>query len=152
AWSTHGVPHLAKLAQSFLLSERHADSPRLASLIETVKRLQFPDGRMPTVPGDPATMLHPHLYAAEGLWMWGTARGDDEALAHSRAAVDWAWAQQLDNGGFPRFAGDDLQDEAPEQCDVTSQAIRMALVFGRRSPAVDRAIGRLGEVAQGSNG
>jgi hypothetical protein len=152
AWSTHGVAHLAKLGQSFLLSERYAESAHLGRLIDHVKRLQQPDGRMPTVADEKTTMLHPHLYAAEGLWMWGTARADVEALAHARAAVEWAWAQQLENGGFPRFAGEDCREEPVEQCDVTSQAIRMALVFGHRTPAVERAVGRLSEVAIGSHG
>jgi hypothetical protein len=150
AWSTHGVAHLAKLAQCFLLSEHFADSKPLRRLIETVKGLQRPDGRMTTDPADPITMLHPHLYAAEGLWIWGRARDDVEALASAQAAIDWAWTQQLEGGGLPRAAADDRRSEAVEQTDVTAQAVRLALLLERRSPAVDRAVARLVALACGS--
>jgi hypothetical protein len=87
-------------------------------------------------------MLHPHLYAAEGLWVWGSAVGDDEALERARAAVAWVWTHQLENGGLPRRPG-----SATEQSDVTAQAIRLAIAVGARSAAVDRALDRLTEIA-----
>jgi hypothetical protein len=150
-WSTHGVPHLAKLTQCFLLSESLANSKPLLRLIEAVKALQKPDGRMLTDPAEPVTMLHPHLYAAEGLWIWGHAYGDEESLERAQAAIDWAWSQQLENGGFPR-ANLDRRGDAVEQSDVTAQAVRLALAVDRRTPAVWRAIRRLIELARGING
>ena len=67
AWSTHGRAHLAKIVQALLLGEDGSD--RAATrLIEHVKRLQHDDGHIETGP-EPETMLHPHLYAAEGLWI-----------------------------------------------------------------------------------
>jgi hypothetical protein len=140
-WSTRGVPHLAKLSQAFLLA---GDAATPAPLIEEVKRAQLPDGRILTHPEQDEVMLHPHLYAAEGLWIWGSAVGDVEALECARRAVDWVWTLQLDEGGLPRSDAED----SPEQCDVTAQAVRLALVVGLRSTAVDRAVARLIELAR----
>jgi hypothetical protein len=141
SWSTRGVPHLAKLSQAFLLADDTATPGRL---IEEVKRVQLPDGRIPTHPLQDEVMLHPHLYAAEGLWMWGSAVGDEEALECARRAVEWVWTLQLDEGGLPRS---DVED-SPEQCDVTAQAVRLALVLNLRSTAVDRAVARMLELAR----
>ncbi|MGB2952857.1 MAG: hypothetical protein WBB74_05635 [Gaiellaceae bacterium] len=152
SWSSRGVPHLAKLVQAFLLAEEledRADKSVSARLIETVKHLQAADGRMPTE-GEATIMLHPHLYAAEGLWIWGTAANDEDALGHARMAVEWVFTHQLEQGGLPRFAANGKQHgRAPEQSDVTAQAVRLALALGLRSRAVDRALTRLIEVARG---
>jgi hypothetical protein len=146
-WSTRGVVHLAKVAQALLLSEELSLASRL---IDVVKNRQEADGCMRTDDSDGATvMLHPLLYAAEGLWLWGTATGDADALARAAAALDWVLARQLDSGGFPRSV--QRADEgaiAIEQSDVTAQAVRLALVVGRRSPSVDRAAARLVETAR----
>jgi UDP-N-acetylglucosamine 2-epimerase (non-hydrolysing) len=145
-WSTRGVVHLAKLVQAFLLAGREEQAGRL---IDAVRAVQGPDGHMPTDPESDVTMLHPHMYGAEGLWMWGTATGDQDAIDRSRAAVQWVWTHQLGSGGLPRAVG---RPEPIEQLDVTSQAVRMALLLGVRSPAVDRAIERLLEVARERSG
>jgi UDP-N-acetylglucosamine 2-epimerase (non-hydrolysing) len=145
-WSTRGVVHLAKLAQCFLLAGRNDAAGRL---IDAARAVQGPDGHMPTDPESDVTMLHPHLYGAEGLWMWGTATGDQDAIDRARANVQWVWTHQLQSGGLPRAYG---RPEPIEQLDVTSQAVRMALLLGVRTPAVDRAIERLLEVARETEG
>jgi hypothetical protein len=153
SWSSRGVPHLAKLVQAFLLADELADGTdkRVAArLIETIKRLQAADGRMGTDEDETPTMLHPHLYAAEGLWIWGSAAHDDDALEHARMAAEWAFTHQLEQGGLPRSVANGKQrGTAREQSDVTAQAVRLALALGLRSCAVDRALTRLIEVARG---
>ena len=150
SWSTHGQAHLAKLAQAVLLGGRPAAVDRLAGLIERVKELQRGDGRMVTEAGVKTTMLHPHLYAAEGLWIWGSVTGDADALERARAAVEWAWTHQLEEGDFPRSVPERWREGARvEQCDVTAQAVRLALVLGLRPDRVERAIQRLTELAHG---
>ena len=147
AWSTHGRAHLAKVVQALLVGEelgQVGSGSAAATLIEAVKRLQHDDGRFDTGPEN-VTMLHPHLYAAEGLWMWGVARGDADATARARAAVEWVWGMQLPNGGFPRFEDGAAEDE---QSDVTAQAVRLALMLEPASPDVDRGVARLVELAQ----
>ena len=151
SWSTHGRAHLAKLVQAFLLSGRLADLDRLAGLVDMVKNLQRADGSMVTQPGEETTMLHPHLYAAEGLWIWGSATGDADALERAHAAAEWAWTHQLETGGFPRTVSDLGRQVAPvEQCDVTAQAVRLALVLKLPSRDVGRAIARMVGLVRGS--
>jgi UDP-N-acetylglucosamine 2-epimerase (non-hydrolysing) len=145
-WSTLGVVHLAKLAQCCLLADRREPAQKL---IDAARAVQGPDGHMPTDPESTVTMLHPHLYGAEGLWMWGSATGDQDAIDRARANVQWVWTHQLSTGGLPRAFG---RPEPIEQLDVTSQAVRMALLLGVRTPAVDRAIERLLEVAREREG
>ncbi len=101
-WSTRDTPHLAKLVQPLLLSEEItgiAAVPVAAGLIECVKQQQEAEGYMGTDPDARGVMLHPQLYAAEGLWIWGSATGDQDALERASAAVEWVWAQQLEQGG-----------------------------------------------------
>ena len=145
-WSTRGVVHLAKLAQAFLLAGREEPARKL---IDAARAVQGPDGHMPTDSESEVTMLHPHLYGAEGLWMWGSATGDQDAIDRARANVQWVWTHQLQSGGLPRAVG---RPEPVEQLDVTSQAVRMALLLGVHTPAVDRAIERLLECARESDG
>jgi hypothetical protein len=151
-WSARGVSHLAKLVQPFLLAEESGGgSSRSVSsrLIEQVRRNQDADGRIWTDEDRLTTMLHPHLYAAEGLWIWGSAVGDDDALERARAAVEWAWSHQLGHGGLPRSVTHTDEDEIrAEQSDVTAQAIRLSLAMGARSSAVGCAIKRMVGVAR----
>ncbi len=146
-WSTRGVAHLAKLVQPLLLAG--GDTGQARRLVDAAIAAQHGDGRMRTDPDEPATMLHPHLYAAEGLWIWGAARADDDALERARAAVDWAWRQQLETGGLPRRAGCDEDGRSlVEQSDVTAQAVRLSLALGRRDACVERALERLAGIAR----
>jgi hypothetical protein len=151
-WSSRGVAHLGKLCQALLLAdevEGRAYGSGSARLIATVERLQAPDGRIQTDEEGAAIMLHPHLYAAEGLWIWGSATGDRDALERAKTAVEWVWTQQLRDGGLPRSAPR-RREAGPclEQSDVTAQAVRLALMLGLRSAACDRAVTRLIELAR----
>jgi hypothetical protein len=148
AWSTHGRAHLAKIVQALLLGDDGRDGSVAYRLIEYVKRLQHDDGRFETGL-EPKTMLHPHLYAAEGLWIWGTARADADAIERAHAAVTWAWNQQLPSGGFPHAA----RSAAPrEQSDVTAQVIRLTRLLGVDAADVDRAVARLVELTEPTKG
>lgn len=150
-WSTEGQAHLLKVVQCFLVADTFgllgADSSA-ALLIEQRKELQRDNGRFVTHPSDRETMLHPHLYAVEGLWMWGTARNDTDAIARARKGLEWAWGQQLQTGGFPRsVSSSGAEDDLIEQSDVTSQAIRMALVLNPALPGIDAALTQLRQTA-----
>jgi hypothetical protein len=152
SWSSRGVAHLAKLVQALLLAdelEGGACGSASARLITTVKRLQAADGRMQTDEDGTIVMLHPHLYAAEGLWIWGCAVGDTDALERAEVAVEWVWRQQLEHGGLPRSAPHTSDaGVALEQSDVTAQAVRLAVAMGTRAAPVGRALARLLEVAR----
>ncbi len=151
AWSTRGQAHLIKVVQCFLAAESLGMSGAGASadlLVAQRTGYQRENGRFITHPHDEETMLHPHLYAIEGLWMHGMAHNDGDALAHARRGTEWAWAHQLPSGGFPRHVRPAVEGEpAIEQCDVTSQAIRMALALCPDLPGIAAALARLQQIA-----
>lgn len=150
AWSTEGYAHLLKAVQCLLWAETlgasgHARAAR--TLVDHCVLSQQPDGRFITHPRDAETMLHPHLYAVEGLWMLGTALEDDTALRRARLGTEWVWSQQLPSGGFPRYVTTGPAEPAPEQMDLTAQAVRAAIMVDLRPQGLAAGVQRLGEVA-----
>jgi len=150
-WSNDGRAHLVKVAQALLIAERHgvngaADAAQ--RLVSWGCQHQQDDGRFVTQLDPTFTMLHPHMYAVEGLWMLGMARDDNTAMARARRAIDWVWHHQLETGGFPRLVAVD-GDEPPavEQMDATSQVIRMTALLGVAQPGLGAALDRLRQVA-----
>jgi hypothetical protein len=130
AWSTEGLAHLIKTVQCLLWAgELGQDGcvDAAAQLVREACRAQCDDGRFRTHPDDRETMLHPHLYAVEGLWMWGAATGDAEALRRARLATQWVWTHQRFNGAFPRWISAS-GEEGPNQADLTAQALRAAVL------------------------
>lgn len=148
-WASEGQAHLLKATQCFLLADELTDlanAELLRPLVEELEQLQQPDGRFVTEPEGQVTMLHPHLYALEGLWIWGTARRSSSMLERVRAGLNWALGTQLASGGFPRFLRVSGQEAGPEQADVTAQLIRLsslALGFDTRIEDVEKAAERL---------
>jgi hypothetical protein len=131
AWSTEGVAHLAKVAQCMLFAaDVGLDFAREAASVVVAKGILAvqPDGRILTQPDSPVTMLHPHLYAAEGFWVYGTATSDHAILDRARRAVEWAYQHRLETGGFPRYTTPSDTTSTPEQSDVTAQFLRLALL------------------------
>lgn len=156
-WSVDGEAHMLKALQCFLLAERAGSSDlrdpndRMAA---GAGELQEENGRFRTQRDDERTMLHPHLYAVEALWMFGTARGDRDALDKAGAGARWAWKQQLESGGFPRSVAvrDDVSEPSPEQFDLTAQALRAACLFDLDGGGRRAAVDRLRQVARPANG
>jgi hypothetical protein len=143
-WSVRGTAHMIKVVQCLLA----ADLARAArALCSCVAGLQQPDGRMVTDPGDDETMVHPHLYAVEGLWMYGEATADEDARERARRGVEWAFAHQLPSGGLPRHVDTD-GNLGDEQLDATAQAIRAAVLTGFQPAGFDAAFARLLECAR----
>jgi hypothetical protein len=154
-WSAEGRPHLAKAVQC-LLEAAEAGLPEGrdagSRLIEDTCRMQESDGSFRTQPGSDGVMLHPHLYAAEGLWIWATSQGDSVAAERSRLATTWAWERQLASGGFPRSIGSPEGGAEVEQCDVSAQAVRMAATLQSPPPRLDQAVSRLDALARRAPG
>lgn len=150
AWSTEGYVHLVKVAQSLLT----AGSAGVAGAMQAAEAViakgaqwQKEDGRFVTHPSCYAeTMLHPHLYAVEGLWAHAEATGSAESRQRARSATEWAWQQQLPSGGLPRYVVTATGAAGPEQFDVTSQAVRAAVLLNVRPAGFDAAVERLCEV------
>jgi hypothetical protein len=149
AWSTRGGAHMIKVVQCLLAAEAAEPDAGQASeaLVSTAGALQQPEGRVVTHPSDRETMLHPHLYALEGLWAHGRCRGSTESTDRARRGVEWAFTAQLETGGLPRFVVTATGERGPEQLDATAQAVRMAVLTGHRPPGLERAVARLAECA-----
>lgn len=156
AWSTRGDAHLLKAVQSLLWS----DHLQVAGSLEAAHRLvryctksQEDDGRFVTHPDDHETMLHPHLYAMEGLWMYASATGDAEARERARQGTEWVFQQRLESGGFPRFVPTEGGPVGPEQMDATAQALRTAALTDFTMERMKPTLDRLGDVVvAGSDG
>ena len=149
AWSTEGFAHLVKTVQCLLVHGGEEPRHVAGEIVEASRASQKPDGRFVTHPGDTETMLHPHLYAVEGLWMFAEVTGDEDARERAKAGVDWAWAHQLETGGFPCFVPISEPDEfAPEQFDATSQALRMAALLDIGGDGRAKAAARLAQVVR----
>lgn len=153
-WSTEGVPHMGKALQCALharvLFPGTGDALQElvdALVIQTVKHQDF-DGRFVTDPSDEVTMLHPHLYAVEGLWCHAQATGSVTSAEAAAAGAAWVWAHQLPSGGLPRYvevaAGG---AQPPEQLDLTAQAVRAAFLTNTNESDAARAAQRLVELA-----
>lgn len=140
SWSTAGRPHLAKCVQALMLIE---EWDAAAHLIADACTFQDPSGYFLTQPDEQIVMLHPHFYTVEALWMWGTARGDDDALERAHRATEWAWRHQLPAGGLPRMVALDEDTVAPEQFDLTSQGVRAGLLTGAGLDRLEKAVSRL---------
>lgn len=132
-WSTEGCAHLLKAVQCLLWAGHLGDDgfvEAAGTLVAAMAGLQRDDGRFVTHPADRETMLHPHLYAVEGLWMFAAATGDQAAEHRARAATEWVWRHQRPGGGFPRWVAPSTGGEGPEQADLTAQALRAGILLG----------------------
>ena len=145
-WSTEGYVHLVKAAQCQLHAATLGLEDGVTAARALVDRgLEFltGSGRFVTQPDAQMTMLHSHLYAVEGLWAFAEATGDDEIRDTARVAAEWLWRQQLPSGGFPRWVAENSKTAAPEQFDVTAQAVRAAILCELDPEGLDRAVLRL---------
>lgn len=155
SWSTEGFAHLVKAVQCLLVDGREDARAVADEIIAHSERFQRDDGRFETHPSDAETMLHPHLYAMEGLWMYAEATGDRNARERAERGTRWAWEHQLPTGGLPRFvATAGAAEPAVEQWDLTGQGIRMAVVLGQHPSGLSRAVERLagGAIGDGDAG
>lgn len=152
-WSTEGEAHMLKLTQCLLLAARNGlagAGDAATALVARGSRFQRDDGSFRTQPDSALTMLHPHAYALEGLWMYSRATGDPLSLARVEAGLEWAWKTQLESGGFPRLVAPAAH--AVEQGDVTSQTIRIAAAIDVRPQGWDAALRRLSDYARPAPG
>jgi hypothetical protein len=97
-------------------------------------QFQQDDGRFITFPEEGGTNVHPHCYAAEGLWVAGTYLKRADYLAASARATAWVWSQQAASGLVPRHHHAGVNTYS-ERVDILCQAVRLAIIH--------RAEGRL---------
>ncbi|GAU67173.1 hypothetical protein SSP35_04_02560 [Streptomyces sp. NBRC 110611] len=148
-WSNSGSAHLLKLLQA-LVGADDAGVPGAAEaagrLVDGVLAAPCPPAGAPVVtcPGSDLISLHAACYAAEGLWVWDTARRRPEARERAVRITEWVWQQQLAEGGFTTYAyraGGPAADRM--QSDVLAQAIRLARLLDLRPDGFDAAVSTL---------
>ncbi len=133
AWSTQGRAHLLKAVQCLLWADSLGQAgarDAAAALVIATHRDQLDDGRFVTHPPTAGvTLLHPHLYAVEGLWVHARATGDTDSLERARRATQWVWGFQRPSGAFPRSVDAVTGEQGPDQGDLTAQALRAAVLL-----------------------
>ncbi|MCK7624500.1 hypothetical protein MUU72_15555 [Streptomyces sp. RS10V-4] len=148
-WSNSGSAHLLKLLQALVSADdagvRGADAAA-GRLVDALLAEPRPTAGAPVVtcPGSELISLHAACYAAEGLWVWDTARRRPEARERAVRITEWVWRQQLAQGGFPTYAhrtGGPASDRM--QSDVLAQAIRLAGLLDLRPDGFDAAVSTL---------
>lgn len=152
-WSVDGEAHMLKALQCFALADQAGGKVPvgvLEGMAASFRDVQEVDGRFRTQAVDDRTMLHPHLYAVEGLWAYGQAYNDHDALESARRGAEWVWRQQLPTGGFPRLVAVDpsVTENAPEQFDLTAQALRAGCLFGLDPDGRSGAARRLAQISR----
>ncbi|AJC52647.1 hypothetical protein GZL_00039 [Streptomyces sp. 769] len=148
-WSNSGSAHLLKLLQALV----SADDAGVTGAAEAAGRLvdamlaePCPPAAAPVVtcPGSDLISLHAACYAAEGLWIWDTARHRPEARERAVRITEWVWQQQLAEGGFTTYAHRTRGPASDRtQSDVLAQAIRLAKLLDLRPDGFDAAVSTL---------
>lgn len=134
-WSETFGPHLIKAAAELSLAGEPAFAREVTA--ELVRR-HFKDGRFEAGPTEPATYVHAHCYAVEGLVMLGGF------APQVQQATDWLAERVASDGSLPAWVG--LDDER-RPADVVAQAARLFLRDRARYERVlDRCFSRLGEM------
>lgn len=128
-WSHSVGPYLSKLAIGYYnLSQITNDNRYLEtgnSLCEFALEMQTSDGRiLNNSKSDNTVFLHPHLYACEGLLLFGKLCNDNHYLNAGLKGIDWAISQITPNGRVPRSTAD-----SREQADCTAQLLRLLTIF-----------------------
>ncbi len=134
-WSETFGPHLIKAAAELGLAGEATFARDVT--VELVGR-HFKDGRFEAGPTEPATYVHAHCYAVEGLVMLG---GFEPVV---QQATDWLAERVASDGSLPAWVG--LDDER-RPADVVAQAARLFLRDRARYERVlGRCLSRLGEL------
>lgn len=128
-WSFSVGPYLSKLAIGYYhLSQITNDNLYLEtgnSLCEFALEMQMSDGRiLNNTKTDKIVFLHPHLYACEGLLLFGKLCNDNHYLNAGLKGIEWAVSQITPNGRVPRSTADFI-----EQSDCTAQLLRLLTIF-----------------------
>ncbi|PFJ17139.1 hypothetical protein COD67_07620 [Bacillus cereus] len=153
-WSITGSAHLLKVIQCMLLAESLGMLQAgiyAEQLLKSTIKLVGTNGSFQTSPQNLTTYLHPHLYATEGLWIWGTAKNDNSTLFQAKESLEWVFSKQMPSGGFPEHVINNSCESTllKEQSDVTSQIIRLANLLGSTFPGYHRSLERLNEITYG---
>jgi rhamnogalacturonyl hydrolase YesR len=130
-WSTQTGAFHAKLAIGLLnIYDQTQDSTYKKSaelLCEYALGFQQADGQFYTYGTLKSTNLHPHAYAAEGLYVAGQYLNNDRYTRAASLATEWAMTN-VKNGLVPRHKHGSIFNYN-ERVDILSQVYRLAILF-----------------------
>jgi hypothetical protein len=152
-WSTTRGPHLLKVAIGLIMSARALGRDAELEPLVSLPLEQTSDGRIQTPP-HPATYVHAHCYAAEGLLALAHAKGGDETTRRRGvAAVHWLAKIQQADGSIPAWH-DGRQPHGPCPADSCAQAIRLWCLVNPRQfcEPIDRAMSYLDRLTHEDGG
>jgi uncharacterized protein YyaL (SSP411 family) len=128
SWQPGGYHTKVALGLANLAQLTGGDEYRQAAIraCEYTLTIQAGDGSV----GHPGGIhMHPHEYAAEGLWATGLLLNRPDFVAASRRATEWLLTLQRSDGAVPRFVRAGMPVYA-ERVDVQAQALRLASLHG----------------------
>src|SRR3989344_4260435 len=100
------------------------------------------NGRVVTFSRTGNNLLHPHCYAAEGLYTVGTYFDKKKYLEYSRRATDYLFSIQKSNGGIPQFFKDDNLIDF-ERSYILAQTLRLGVLNSINNEKLDKLKKRL---------
>ncbi len=86
-------------------------------------------GRFVTDVNNQSTNLHPHLYAAEGLWYVGNVLECTDFMVAAKHATEWCLSLVSQTGLYEMYYRDGATS-SDVRVDVLAQAVRMAYLSG----------------------
>ena len=131
-WSTQSGAFHAKLALGLLalfgLTKDKTYKEAAEGICDWALSLQKSDGRFVTFKDTSDTHLHPHCYAAEGLYYAGKFLGKDNYLQAAKKAAEWALSGQMKNGGIPSMFYQKSGWGRWERTDELAQVLRIGVL------------------------
>lgn len=132
-WSNQPGAFHAKAAMGlFLLSEITGEKKyhdAALGLCEYALANQDASGRFITDKSSKTTHLHPHSYAAEGLWYAGTQCGVEKFREGSLKAAEWAIGKVTATGVNELYDPQTDRFNDFQRCDILAQVLRLGMIF-----------------------
>jgi len=100
------------------------------------------NGRVVTFSRTGNSLLHPHCYAAEGLYTVGKYFDKKKYLEYSRRATDYLFSIQKSNGGIPQFFKENNLIDF-ERLDILAQTLRLGVLNSINNEKLDKLKKRL---------
>jgi len=143
-WSKQGGAFHAKvgigLVKLFSVTKEERYKKSAERICESALRFQEPNGRFVSLAQTKDTYLHPHCYAAEGLFYVGKELKIEKFIVAAFKATKWALDNQLKDGGIPQIyysSKDTFLDL--ERTDVLAQALGLGLSFYKEGYLLDES-------------
>jgi len=91
--------------------------------------LQDKSGRFITDRLSGSTHVHPHSYAAEGLWYTGTCLDEDKFIRSARGATEWIFNHLASSGINELYSPIENSFNDFMRTDILAQSMRLGIIF-----------------------